>query len=305
MYMRPAFVSTKDASIDWIHARVMGFNDEEDLAILEVSEDLKPPVLLVANPQEYKFRIGEEVITVGHPYSVLDAKSNKMSHSYLLRQGYFAGTEGDDFIVDMGLDPGNSGGPLINQDGEVIGVISRGRQTLGYAVNLDTVHKFTSKKESRTASMYDGKSSFDFIYSSGEISEAFLKSNHADQRYGYRSIELRFDFKDRFVIGYEMMSSVKIGQTDHIFQRTKLGWRFMPSDLSDAPFFVTPFYGTTNIYRNDEKGEYFGPSITRSFGGLNIELGPIYLEFISHGNSEEDFSRSIGIDIFALFTGKK
>lgn len=65
-----------------------------------------------------RLKIGEEVMTIGHP----------ISESHHISVGFYTGKYTDDrgctlLRLSMAVDPGNSGGPLLNRSGEVIGVV--------------------------------------------------------------------------------------------------------------------------------------------------------------------------------------
>mgnify|MGYP006402694183 CR=1 FL=1 len=117
-----------------------------DLAMIqaaEVPEKVKP--LKLAKAGDYD--IGEQVVVIGAPYGV--------SHS--LSVGYLSGIRdkekipGSDIVprflqTDASINQGNSGGPMFNLEGEIIGIVSHilsssgGSNGLGFSVSIDTVH---------------------------------------------------------------------------------------------------------------------------------------------------------------------
>ena len=116
-----------------------------DLAMIqagEVPSSAKP--LKLAKPKDYQ--IGEQVVVIGAPFGV--------SHS--LSVGYLSGIRDSNAIpgrklvprllqTDASINQGNSGGPMFNLDGEIIGIVSHilsksgGSNGLGFVISVDTV----------------------------------------------------------------------------------------------------------------------------------------------------------------------
>lgn len=115
-------------------ARVTGMSTGFDLALLQVSNaDPNQPVLAMGSAQTA--RPGQEVIAVGAALGVL---SNTVTRGIVsaMRQA------GDVVLIqtDAALNPGNSGGPLVDRTGTVIGVNSIGfsrAQGVAFAVAID------------------------------------------------------------------------------------------------------------------------------------------------------------------------
>ncbi|QBY05405.1 trypsin-like serine protease [Thalassotalea sp. HSM 43] len=117
-----------------------------DLAMIrarKVPDDVEP--LKLAAPGSYN--IGEQVIAIGAPYGA--------SHS--LSVGYLSAVREREFLqgsnikakflqTDASINQGNSGGPLFNLDGDIIGIVSHilsrsgGSNGLGFVVSVDTIH---------------------------------------------------------------------------------------------------------------------------------------------------------------------
>ena len=129
-----------------IPAWVVSSDVQADLSLLKLQQPyLKAKPLLLADSNQ--MRIGDPVFVIGAPYSV----------SYTLTRGIIsgrhqAGSEADYyksefFQTDAALNPGNSGGPLFNMQGKVIGVASfiktrsGGNEGLGFAVTINTAKK--------------------------------------------------------------------------------------------------------------------------------------------------------------------
>ncbi len=124
-----------------IKAEIVGIDKKTDLAVLK----FKPPRTLTAVKfgDSDKLRLGEWVVAIGNPFSlggtvtagIVSAKNRDIS------SGPY-----DSYIqTDAAINRGNSGGPLFNLDGEVIGVNtliispSGGSIGIGFAVPSKTV----------------------------------------------------------------------------------------------------------------------------------------------------------------------
>jgi serine protease Do len=99
-------------------AKVIGADPYMDLAILEIESDEK--FVPVSFGDSDKARIGDWVIAIGNPYGFGGTVTSGIISS---RNRDIGLTRYDDFIqTDASINVGNSGGPLFNLDGEVIGI---------------------------------------------------------------------------------------------------------------------------------------------------------------------------------------
>jgi serine protease Do len=100
-------------------ASVKGYDRATDLALLSVNPGAQPlPEVKLGDSD--KLRVGEWVVAIGNPLG-LDHTVTLGIISGKGRAGF--GGQFDDFLqTDAAVNPGNSGGPLVNARGEVVGI---------------------------------------------------------------------------------------------------------------------------------------------------------------------------------------
>ena len=99
-------------------AKVIGTDPYMDLAVLQIVSDEKFETVSFGDSD--KARVGDWVIAIGNPYGFGGTVTSGIISS---RNRAIGLTRYDDFIqTDASINQGNSGGPLFNLDGEVIGI---------------------------------------------------------------------------------------------------------------------------------------------------------------------------------------
>jgi len=102
-----------------LEAEVIGRDPKVDLALLKVEADKPLPTVKWGDSD--KMRVGDWSVAIGNPFGIgvtvtagiVSARSRQLSN----------GNAYDDYIqTDAAINRGNSGGPLINMNGEVIGI---------------------------------------------------------------------------------------------------------------------------------------------------------------------------------------
>jgi serine protease Do len=123
-------------------AKVKGVDPDTDLALLKIDAG-KPLQYLELGDSEH-LRVGDWVMVVGNPLNL----DHTVTTGVVSAKGRSIGVNGRDisfenFIqTDAAINFGNSGGPLLNLQGQVVGIataINYGAENIGFAVPINTL----------------------------------------------------------------------------------------------------------------------------------------------------------------------
>jgi S1-C subfamily serine protease len=139
-----------------VSAKPLGKDLDTDLALLRVDPqglDLQPLELGDSSTVE----VGDPTVAIGNPFGLERTLTTGVVSALQRRLTAPSGLEIENVIqTDAALNPGNSGGPLLDASGRVIGINSqiasggdRGSVGIGFAVPVDTAKEVIPQLEER------------------------------------------------------------------------------------------------------------------------------------------------------------
>jgi serine protease Do len=129
----------------WRGARALAYHPQHDLALL-AAPSVSGPLLEIRDPES--LRAGELVFAFGHPLGIHDALAMGVVHTVARDER----TKYPRWIVaDVRLFPGNSGGPLVDAEGRLVGINSMVVNGLGVAVPAGLVQQLVARALSQRA----------------------------------------------------------------------------------------------------------------------------------------------------------
>jgi S1-C subfamily serine protease len=137
-----------------VSARVVASEPAADLSLLQL--DRVPPGAAVAPMADSAaVRVGDPVIVVGAPYGLSHSLSvGHISARWPANTVYPAMPLAEFFQTDAAINTGNSGGPLLDMNGRVIGIVSHnisksgGSEGLAFVITINTARQLLLEKKS-------------------------------------------------------------------------------------------------------------------------------------------------------------
>jgi serine protease Do len=173
------------------NAKVVGTDPVTDVALLKIEADHPLPYLKIGNSDDVI--VGEWSIAFGNPFGLFTSTAKptvtvgviSATHVFL-EQSQGGGIYRNMLQTDAAINTGNSGGPLVNSNGEVIGVNTviyspnQGSVGLGFAVPMNRV------KEIVEILRRDGKvdREFDPGFRAQQVDEAIARAYNLDKTEG-------------------------------------------------------------------------------------------------------------------------
>lgn len=152
-------------------ARVLSSSPAADVALIQI-DDLIEKVPAVRLADSDKAEIGDEIMVIGAPYGATHTLTvGHLSARRGLNKARTGLVEIEFLQVDAAVNQGNSGGPVFNLDGEVIGIVSHimsqsgGNEGLGFAASINMAKKILLE----SARIWSG---VDFVMVDGEEAAA-------------------------------------------------------------------------------------------------------------------------------------
>jgi S1-C subfamily serine protease len=113
-------IRPSDSPEDRIPAKVVGWDRLLDLALLKV--EAKPDFVFSIDTAERRLQSGDRIFVIGSPVGL----ENTVTSGIVSAMGRRLLPTGDALQIDAALNPGNSGGPLLDEKGRVVGIVFAG-----------------------------------------------------------------------------------------------------------------------------------------------------------------------------------
>jgi S1-C subfamily serine protease len=235
-------------------AQRVGDDPDTDLAVIRINAPNLAPAAL---GESQKIKVGQLVVAIGNPYGFQSTVTAGVVSALGRSLRSSSGRLMDDVIqTDAALNPGNSGGPLVDSRGEVIGVNTAmilPAQGICFAIAIDTA-KFVAGRLIR-----DGRISRSFIGLAGQnvplprrfvrfynlavesgVLVVSLEPDSPARRAGVSEGDLIIGFAGRPVAGiddlHKLLTEERVGQgasLELIRQAERLTLQVVPEEVPD------------------------------------------------------------------------
>ena len=128
------------------NAEIIGRVPYSDIALLKINTDFELTPIITSKSQDLK--VGDWVIAIGNAFGLVGTPT--VTVGIVSAKERVMVTEDDRTLTDMiqtdaAINEGNSGGPLVNLKGELVGInstIMRGAEGIGFAISSDLVQRY-------------------------------------------------------------------------------------------------------------------------------------------------------------------
>lgn len=142
--VKVVFWSGDGETSNGVEAAIVGVDQGSDVALLKVDPDAAPALLPLPLGSSADVQVGEPVVAIGNPLGYdFSLTSGIVSATNRTLQSPNGSVIPDGIQTDAAINSGNSGGPLIDSSGKVIGINQQiasktgGNDGLGFAVPID------------------------------------------------------------------------------------------------------------------------------------------------------------------------
>lgn len=297
----PIEVAWQDEIDKGTPAKILRIHKKLDLALLQLSHPSDRPLLPIAKPGSLK--IGEPVSTMGHPMAMKPFSKGSVNEELvgLFSTGVVSKVnyKQKEFVTDMSLSPGNSGGPVINARGEQVGVVSR--KHMGFGVGqigltpgpegIATLLAEKPEKEVVIPRLSDGRTRVGLYLTGSQHSRMDNEAGLDSWLTGYY---FHIDFFDRLRLYFENSFD-----DEPEYDLLGAGWAVhVPFSRSIIMTVVPSWEQWTYNFRGQER-DFNGWSLALEFTGFPFQLR--WSSIKGEGRSEDIFIVGISPGIFGGF----
>ena len=219
-----------------IPAKVVRLSPQFDLALLKIHASKvvgREPLELLPEEEEDEVRAGLPVVAFGSP----------LSQRFLITQGIISKVEPLTIVGDYLLEPGNSGGPLLNSEGKVVGVNTFKQGGISGSVRVHLLRELIAQVSEVELE--------EIGVSAGELPEIRKQRFPADQlkekslqRSEFKSDKYEFESGDYTVKAYTPVRMMREGLAP-MLKRAENRYKRRGKELADSDYqtlYVDPFF---------------------------------------------------------------
>lgn len=224
--LHPIFVHFKNHLR--ISAEILVLSKASDLALIKLDSKVNVSPIPLALETEKNIE-GTAITTIGHPVGQANFKIQSVlrsEYTHVMSSGLISRVANEGFVSDMSVSPGNSGGPVLNIKGEIVGVVSKKRVDrfvgqLNYISSHQSVHRllnYLKEKGPSPKSVFQASTNIDLylLYSTPR----FRRNAKGDAK-SYLNVGAAIDFWDR--LRFSADTNV---DSEEVFTEYGIGWNF-------------------------------------------------------------------------------
>jgi Trypsin-like peptidase domain len=299
--MREIVVYFMGTNWEKFDAERIQLDSRSDLALLRLKSSTKRPTIKILPRIQLLFE-GQNIATIGHPVapSQFNIKSLLTSdYVHVISSGVVSKVSSKGFVSDMSVSPGNSGGPVFNTEGLLVGVVSKKRVDrfsgdLGFFANHLQIYALTDQAKDNVRpinhwSESSSNASVYFLYAS----PSYRKNREGDTK-SYWNIGLTVDVWDRLRLYIDTNLDTK-----EAFTQYGMGWNFfIPTQDPIQNYRIIPSLDVIKFrYQNPndltQKTEEYAPGASIEF---KASWFPLFLKMSVFEIEKKSYS-TIGIGV--------
>ena len=186
-------VSGREPMLEWDDgkqevASIVAVHPKKDLALLQIQKTSRP----ILSVRKEHVQRGEKVWALGHPFAPFATGNYQDVLRWSVSQGVISNTGKDLIQTDTALNPGNSGGPLVDQNGAIVGIVSHKMKAENLSFAIPSAAVLSLQKKPRKPSWMGGEW---FVYPAASMGLQYDTLSSFD-------VCAALLFRDRFALRY-------------------------------------------------------------------------------------------------------
>ncbi len=275
-----------------INANILMMSQVSDIALLHLESKVNMEPIKI-KPESERNIEGTVIATIGHPVGQTHFKIQSVlrsEYTHVLSAGLISRVTDEGFVSDMSVSPGNSGGPVFDLKGEIIGVVSKKRidrfvGQLNFVSSHVALQRLLNKLRDQSpqkTSLLQASTSFDvyLLY----VTPTYRKNSDGDAK-SYLNIGARVDVWDRLRLFVDTNLD-----SEEVFTEYGVGWNFFLQGKDPIQFYRLIPYVENLRFQWKDNGDQVEK---RAFAyGLMVQASwfPFFMKYSQYQKSKKSFS---------------